>query len=212
MRVALYARVSTNDQTCDNQLLELRHYVEARGWTLHKEYVDAGVSGLKDRRPALDQLVLDAKRRRFDGIVVWKLDRLGRSMRHLVLLLDEFQALGLTFTTLNEGLDTSTPAGRMVAGVIASVAAFERDRLRERVLAGLARARAAGRIGGRHWTHQPPCALPQGLTTRTAATAWGVSKSTAARRMALGQTPPAPSTLSPAFVPNTTGVAVRNAS
>ena len=89
MRAAIYARVSTTaGQTCENQLLELRRYVEVRGWT-SKEYVDEGVSGAKDRRPALDQLVLDARRRRLDVVVVWSLDRLGRSLKHLVVLLDD---------------------------------------------------------------------------------------------------------------------------
>ena len=93
MRCAIYARVSTSDQTCDNQLIELRRYVEARGWT-GTEFVDRGVSGAKDKRPALDSLVRDAKRRRFDVLVCWRLDRLGRNLRHLILLLDELQATG----------------------------------------------------------------------------------------------------------------------
>ena len=82
MRAAVYARVSTTEQTCDNQLLELRRYCEARGWTIAREFVDTSVSGTKERRPALDDLVKDAKRRRFDVLVVWRLDRLGRNLRH----------------------------------------------------------------------------------------------------------------------------------
>src|SRR5688500_7693386 len=88
LRAALYARVSTADQTCENQLLELHGYVAVRGWTA-TEHVDRGVSGAKDRRPALDQLVIDARRRRFDVLVVWRLDRLGRNLRHLVTILEE---------------------------------------------------------------------------------------------------------------------------
>ena len=123
LRVGVYARVSTVDQTCENQLLELRRYVEARGW-LAVEYVDTGVSGAKDRRPALDQLTVDIRRHKFQAVVCWRLDRLGRNLRHLVLLLDEWQARGVAFVTLGEGIDTSTPAGRLVAGVLASIADY----------------------------------------------------------------------------------------
>jgi DNA invertase Pin-like site-specific DNA recombinase len=108
-RVAVYARVSTLEQTTENQLLELRRYVEARGWTA-TEYVDQGVSGAKDRRPALDQLTADVRRHKVDAVIAWRLDRLGRNLRHLVLLLDEWQARGVAFVTLGEGIDTSTAA------------------------------------------------------------------------------------------------------
>src|SRR5690349_17939542 len=99
MRAAIYARVSTLDQEPENQLGELRRYVAARGWT-GAEYVDRGQSGAKDRRPALEQLLADAKRRRFDVLVCWKLDRLGRNLKHLVMLLDDLAALGIAFVSL----------------------------------------------------------------------------------------------------------------
>src|ERR671914_3089516 len=105
MKVAIYARVSTTEQSCENQLLELRRYCEARGWGVFKEYVDEGVSGAKDRRPALDQLVTDAKRRRFDVLVCWRLDRLGRNLRHLVTMLEELQDLDIPFVSRGEGID-----------------------------------------------------------------------------------------------------------
>src|ERR1700680_384662 len=101
MRSALYQRVSTLDQNPENQALELRRYIAARGWTA-VEYVDRGVSGAKDKRPALDALVSDAKRRKFDVLVCWRLDRLGRNLRHLILLLDELHAVGIGFVTLGE--------------------------------------------------------------------------------------------------------------
>ena len=123
LRVGVYARVSTVDQTCENQLLELRRYVEARGWSA-VEYVDTGVSGAKDRRPALDRLTADVRRHKLSAVVCWRLDRLGRNLRHLVLLLDEWQARGVSFVTLGEGIDTSTPAGRLVAGVLGSIADY----------------------------------------------------------------------------------------
>ena len=113
-RAAIYARVSTLDQEPENQLDELRRYVQARGWTA-TEYVDHGISGAKEKRPALDALVQDATRRTVDVLVCWRLDRLGRNLRHLVTLLDELQAVGVSFVSLNEGIDATTPAGRVAA-------------------------------------------------------------------------------------------------
>ena len=181
MRVGVYARVSTHDQTAENQLLELRRYVEARGWTA-VEYVDQGVSGAKDRRPALDQLVADVRRHRVDGVVCWRLDRLGRNLRHLVLLLDDWQARGVAFVTLGEGIDTSTPAGRLVAGVLGSIAEFERCRIQERIHAGLARAKAQGkRLGRRRSPAMRELETCQGLSHSDAAQRLGVSVATIKR-------------------------------
>src|SRR5262245_56026940 len=112
MRCAIYARVSTYDQEPENQLQELRRYAEARSWTAI-EYIDMGVSGAKDRRPSLDHLVAVAKRRRFDVLVVWRLDRLGRNLKHLVTLLEEVQGVGIASVSLGEGLDCTTAAGRL---------------------------------------------------------------------------------------------------
>lgn len=112
MRAAVYARVSTFDQEPENQLQELHRYTAARGLN-GREYVDRGISGGKDRRPALDQLLTDARRRRFDVLIVWRLDRLGRNLRHLILLLEELQALGVAFVSLAEGIDATTPAGKL---------------------------------------------------------------------------------------------------
>ena len=148
LRAAIYARVSTLDQEPENQLAELRRYVEARHWTA-REYVDKGISGAKDKRPALDQLVRDAKRRQFDVLVCWRLDRLGRNLRHLILLLDELQALGVDFVSLQEGIDATTPAGRLHLHILGAIAEFERARIAERVTAGLARARKQGKQLGR---------------------------------------------------------------
>ena len=183
LRAAIYARVSTLDQEPENQqLTELRRYVSARGWTA-TEFVDKGISGAKDRRPALDQVLRDAKRRRFDVLVCWRLDRLGRNLRHLILLLDDLQALGVAFVSLAEGIDATTPAGRLQLHVLGAIAEFERDRIRERVTAGLARARKQGtRLGRPERVVSEAILSPvRGLPMREAATRLGVSRSTAHR-------------------------------
>jgi DNA invertase Pin-like site-specific DNA recombinase len=187
MKAALYARVSTFDQEPENQLQELRRYCEARGWTA-VEYVDRGVSGTKDRRPALDTLIRDAKRRRFDVLVCWRLDRLGRNLKHLITLLDDLQALGVGFVTLGESIDTTTPAGRLQLHILSAISQFERERVRERVMAGLQRARSQGTRLGRPRKVQTTIAIP-GDSVRAAARTWGVSKSTAARWIATGRSP-----------------------
>ena len=139
-------------------------------------------SGAKDRRPALDDLIKDAKRRRFDVLVCWRLDRLGRNLKHLITLLDDLQALGIAFVSLSEGIDATTPAGKLQLHILAAIAEFERERIRERVFAGLRRARAQGRRLGRPRVHPAKIDIPGG-TVRSAAKAWGVSKTTAARRI-----------------------------
>lgn len=194
MIAAIYARVSTLDQEPENQLAELRRYVTARGWT-STEFVDRGVSGAKDRRPALDALLNAARRRRVDVVVCWRLDRLGRNLKHLITLLDELQALGVAFVSLNEGVDGTTPAGKLQMHILGAIAEFERDRIRERVLAGLQRARAQGKRLGRPRSRPLPQLASTRLTVRQAADLWGCSKSTAARRMAAGHVPSAGQTL-----------------
>lgn len=148
MRIALYARVSTTDQDADLQLVELRRYAAARGWVIAAEFVDRGVSGAASSRPALDQLWAASRRREVDGIVVWRFDRFSRSVSDLVRSLDEFRALGVAFVSIHEQIDTSSPTGRIVFAVVAAMAEFEREILRERVRAGLSRARERGvRLG-----------------------------------------------------------------
>ena len=190
MRAALYSRVSTLDQEPENQLTELRRYVAARDWGA-TEYCDRGVSGAKDRRPALDLLLKDARRRRFDVLIVWRLDRLGRNLRHLILLLEELQALGVAFVSLGEGIDATTPAGKLQLHILAAIAEFERARIAERVKAGLARVRASGRRLGRPPAHMEADAVSRTahLSVREAATALGVSRSALhrARRLTRSQ-------------------------
>jgi DNA invertase Pin-like site-specific DNA recombinase len=150
-RVALYARVSTknNGQDPRTQVLALREYARARGLEVSDEYVDVGISGAKDSRPELDRLMKDARRRRFDAVLVARFDRFARSTRHLVMALEEFSALGIDFVSLSESIDTSTPMGKMVFTVISAVAELERSLIRERVCMGLKRARHDGRVLGR---------------------------------------------------------------
>jgi DNA invertase Pin-like site-specific DNA recombinase len=151
MRVAIYARVSTNNgqQSPEMQINELREYCQRRGWKIVSEYVDAGISGAKDSRPELNQLLTDAHRRHFDAVVVWKFDRFARSVSHLLRALETFNALGIHFVSLSESMDTSTPAGKMVFTVLGAVAELERSLIAERVRAGMRNARAKGRHIGR---------------------------------------------------------------
>ena len=183
IRAAVYARVSTLDQEPENQLAELRRYVRARSWPAAVEYVDKGVSGSKDRRPALDRLVRDATRRGFDVLVCWRLDRLGRSLKHLINLLDDLHAVGVSFVSLGEGIDCTTPAGRLQLHVLAALAEFEKARIAERVAAGLARARRNGTKLGRPQKVVPEAVLApvRGLPVREAARRLGVSPTTAHR-------------------------------
>src|SRR2546427_3508716 len=147
-RVAVYARVSTGDQSCEPQLRDLREYVAARGWQ-GEEYVDVGVSGARQRRPALDRLLAAVKARRVDVVVVAAFDRMGRSVRHLVETLDLFRHLGVEFISLREQIDTGSPLGQALFTIIAAIAQLERSLIAERGRAGLRRARAEGKRLGR---------------------------------------------------------------
>lgn len=150
MRAAIYARVSTADQKCAQQLTELRTYLEARGWTLQGEYVDK-MTGTKDSRPAMKRLIEAAKRREVDCILVWKMDRWGRSMPHLVASLEELSGLGVRFIAVTQGIDTdqSSPTSKLLMNLLSAFADFERELIVERTMAGLQRARREGRVGGR---------------------------------------------------------------
>lgn len=149
-RVALYARVSTlNGQDPEMQLSELREYASRRGWSISGEYVDQGVSGSKESRPELNRLTRDAHRRVFDAVLVWKIDRYGRSLKHLVNALADLSAYGVAFVSLRDNLDLSTPSGRFMFQIIGAMAEFERALIQERVRAGLRNARAKGRKLGR---------------------------------------------------------------
>jgi len=183
-RVALYARVSTknNGQDPETQLIALREYAQARGFDVFAEYVDVGISGAKEKRPELNRLMDHARKRRFDAVLVARFDRFARSTRHLVLALDEFNALGVDFISLSESIDTSTPMGKMVYTVIAAVAELERALIRERVVMGLQRAKAQGKRLGRPAVHldfdELQALREEGLSFRAIAKQCGVSHPT----------------------------------
>src|SRR5262249_8052167 len=195
MRAAIYCRVSSDVQTVDNQLLELQAYVATRQWTLSGEFRDEGVSGSKDRRPALDRLMAEARRGRLDVICVWSLDRFGRSLAHVVTAANELHERGVAFVSLKEGLDLSTAAGRLQLHILSALGEFERARLIERTRAGLARARRQGTRLGRRPVRLATAQLAgvAHLPVRDAARALGVSVNTyrKARGAVCQQTPPA---------------------
>ncbi len=185
-RIAIYARVSTTDQSTESQLLDLRRYTRERGWNIFKEYVDEGISGTKDSRPALNELMNDAKKRRFDAVLVWRFDRFALSTKHLILALEAFKNLDIDFVSYQENIDTSSPLGSAIFTIISAVAQLERDIIAERVKAGLRRARENGKTLGRpkgtaHDVDAIHRLKSEGLSVRQIAQALQTSKSTVAR-------------------------------
>jgi DNA invertase Pin-like site-specific DNA recombinase len=188
MRVAIYARVSTRDQSCELQLRDLRAYCSARGFVLAQEYVDTGFSGAKDSRPALNELVAAARKRKFDVIVVWRFDRFARSTKHLLLGLEEFRSLGIQFISYQENIDTSSPLGQALFTIVSAVAQLERDLIRERVSAGIRFARESGKQLGRpmaNVTRERVLELHvTGASIRTIAKELGIGYGTVRKRLA----------------------------
>ena len=183
MRAAIYARVSTNQgQDPEMQLREVREYCARRGLEI-SEFVDVGISGANDSRPQLNKLMADAKKRRFDAVVVWKFDRFARSVSHLLRALEEFRILGIEFVSLSEQMDTSTPTGKCLFTVLGAVAELERSLIAERVRAGLRNARAKGRRLGRPRKIADPRVITrlrsEGASWRAISAELGVSTATA---------------------------------
>jgi DNA invertase Pin-like site-specific DNA recombinase len=147
-RVGIYVRVSTAGQSTKAQEVELRHYAQRRGWQVQRVYSDS-VSGAKEKRPALNELLADCRRRRLDIVLVWKFDRFARSVKQLVTTLQEFHDLSIDFTSLTEQVDTTTAMGKMTFHVLGAVAELERSLIAERTVAGLREARRRGRVLGR---------------------------------------------------------------
>jgi putative DNA-invertase from lambdoid prophage Rac len=151
LSAAIYARVSTQDQNCEMQVRELREYAGRRGWKVSAEYIDTGWSGAKASRPELDRLMKDAGMRRFDAVMVWKLDRFGRSVRNCLDGIESLRAHGVRFLAVSQSIDTdeSNPTARLLLHILASVAEFERELIRERVRAGIKSAKHKGKKLGR---------------------------------------------------------------
>jgi DNA invertase Pin-like site-specific DNA recombinase len=182
MRVGIYARVSTHDQqTLPMQIVRMKEYIENRGWTLAAEVEEIG-SGAKTR-PKREELLKMAKRREIDVILVWKLDRFGRSLADLVMTLNELREIGVIFVSLTESLDFSTPSGRAMAGMLSTFAEFERDIIRERVKAGIASAREKGKAHGR----PPTAAKKKDEVKRLYKNGEGLNKSEISRKLKISR-------------------------
>ncbi len=180
-RCLIYARVSTKQQTTENQLPPLRKFAKDRGWKVVEEFIDHGYSGTTDQRPQLAEVMNLARRRAFDVLLVYALDRFGRSVKHLVNALDEFHSLGIDFCAFNQNIDTTTPAGKLFFTMISGFAEFEAGIIKERVHAGLVRARAEGKRLGRPRTvkvdQREVLTLRKTHSIRQIATQLGISKS-----------------------------------
>ena len=202
-RCALYCRVSTPDQHLDNQLFQLRELAAKRGYTIVGEYTDKGISGTKARRPGLDALMADARRRKFDLVFVAAFDRIARSTRHFLQVLDELESFGIEFASAREAIDTSGAMGRLFVTLIAAISALERDILRDRVRLGLARRAAMGLPLGRQPLDVPHDEIvadrQRGLSLTQIATKYNVSRASVVRwvREAKQSSPALPTSIQP---------------
>ena len=185
---ALYYRVSTKDQSSDMQKRDLQRYARERDFTTYEEYEDQGVSGSKASRPALDRLMNDARKRKFDTVLVWRFDRFARSTKQLVLALEEFKSLGIRFISYQENIDLGSPTGELMYTMVAAMAQFERSLIQERVRAGLANAKAKGKKLGRPQAVPKPeeakALRAEGKSLRDIAKTLKVAKTTVERLLA----------------------------
>src|SRR6202040_1327744 len=185
-RAVLYTRISTGDQNSETQALDLRRLAEQRGFEIVHEYTDR-ISGAKAKRPALDQMLAAAHRREFDVVLVWASDRLARSVRHFLEVLDTLNHLGIEFVSFRENLDTGGPLGRAVIVIVSAVAELERNLIIERVRAGLRRARLEGRVLGRKPIEIDRRALlrdrARGMSPSPLAKAYKISRTSVARAL-----------------------------
>jgi DNA invertase Pin-like site-specific DNA recombinase len=190
VRVAIYARVSTTDQTCETQLRELRDYASRRGWVIAQEYVDTGWSGAKAARPELLRLLADAEQHYFDTVIVWKIDRFGRTVLQLLQNVNRLKAWGISFIATTQGIDTSddNPMATFILHVMAAFAELERSMIQERVKVGMLTAQRKGIVCGRRkavYDRDRARALKRaGSSVREIGRALGVGKSTVARLLA----------------------------
>lgn len=192
VKVALYLRVSTNEQHSENQLPELENYVKARGWSIEKVYIDHGISGRKASRPKLDQLLIDGRKRQFDAVVCWSISRFGRSMVNSVLAMHELTEMGIRLVALQQAVDTGTVIGRGVAALLSALAEAEVEEKRDRVKAGIRRARAKGKRWGAPKKHLVPVdevktRLAEGESLGRIAADLGIPKTTVYRQLQQSQ-------------------------
>jgi len=148
IRVALYCRVSKLDQHPENQEIELKDYAKRNNFEIYKVYIDK-ISGAKDTRPALNDLMMNARKKMFKAVLVWKVDRLGRSVAHMNQVIQEWQNLGIDLIITTLGVDTRTPTGKLILGILSQIAEFERELIRERIILGLERRKKQGKRLGR---------------------------------------------------------------
>ncbi len=203
IRAVIYARVSTTDQNCEMQVRELREYTSRRGWNISGEYLDTGWSGAKANRPELDRLMRDASLRRFDAVLIWKLDRFGRSVRNCLDGIESLRSHGVRFLAVSQSIDTdeSNPTSRLLLHILASVAEFEREMIRERVCAGVRNAKRKGvRLGRRQVVFDRSRATrlhDSGASVREIASALQVGRGTV-HRFLVSQKPTTDATSQPA--------------
>src|ERR1700751_4805337 len=191
-RAALYLRVSTVDQHPENQAIQLRQFAAQRGFEIAEMHTDHGISGVKVRRPALDRMLQDAQRRKFDGVLVWSSDRLARSTNHFLQVLDELNELGIQFLSQREAIDTEGPLGRAIIVIISAIAELERSLIVERVRAGMRRAKLEGRRIGRAPLDVDRAALVRdrlaGMSLTHTSRKYGVSRASVVRLVREAQT------------------------
>lgn len=186
--VAIYARVSTARQDSENQIEELREFASRSGWIVFHEYIDDGYSGKDTKRPAFNEMMEHAKERRFKAVLVWKLDRLSRSLKDLVLTIEEFNGLGIDFVSYGNHIDTTTPSGKLLFQIMGAVAEFEREIIRERVQLGLKNAKRKGKRLGRPPVSQTTMnkardLRKEGLSFRKISDKLGVDHTTLVKKM-----------------------------
>ncbi len=190
-RVAVYARVSTKDQSVDMQMNDLERYTRERGFNMFEIYQDSGISGTKEYRLALDELVNDARKKKFDVVLVWRFDRFARSTKHLVTALYEFRNLGIDFISYQENIDTSSPLGEAIFTIISAMSKLERDIIAERVKGGLRKARANGKHLGRPKNRADTDKVieykGQGRSIRQIASEMSLSRGTVERTLKIGR-------------------------
>jgi len=181
LKAAIYVRVSSADQHVESQLYDLRELATQRGYEVEQEYKDCGVSGKRARRPGLDALIADARRKKFSVVLVAAFDRVARSVKHFLQVMDEFDSLGVVFISRRENIDTSGPLGRLFLTLIGSIAELESDLIRERVLAGMRRAKLEGVRIGRAPMNIDRGAIVRdrlsGMSLTVVARKWGISRS-----------------------------------